>query len=254
MTLVAEPPRTQSAEASRDEPVAAAPPRRRAYVHLLPWLRLVALVAVATVSEAVYVGFWPMSYYLTQAPDFTYEYLVQYQTVWERLIPLLARFEAAFPGGARSLEFMTDALMRLFIAAFGLYLIGFALVQAGLPRVWGALAVVAPALAFQATLFLMPGLFTTDLFSYTMYGHIAGAYALNPFTAIPSAFPEVRILHWIHPIWHDAPSIYGPAWVDFSVWVGRTVATWSDVDKVLAYKLAVNLAHLAGIAILALVV
>ena len=253
MTLVADPPRTQADEAPSGEPLVAAPraPVRR---DVWPWLRLLALVAVAAASEAVYVGFWPISYYLTQAPDFTYEYLVQYQVVWERLIPLLARFEAAFPGGARSLDFMVDALMRLFIAAFGLYLIAFALVQAGLPRVWGALAVVAPALAFQATLFLMPGLFTTDLFSYTMYGHIAGAYGLNPFTAIPSAFPEVRILHWIHPIWHDAPSIYGPAWVDFSVWVGRSVARWTDVDKVLAYKLAVNLAHLAGIAILALVV
>lgn len=252
MTLATEPPRTELAEAPPGERAAA--PRPRARLHVLPWLRLVVLVAVAGASELVYVGFWPMSYYLTQAPDFTYEYLVQYQVVWERLIPLLSRFEAAFPGGARSLDFMTDALMRLFIAAFGLYLVGFSIVRAGLPRVWGTLAVVAPALAFQATLFFMPGLFTTDLFSYTMYGHIAGAYGLNPFTAIPSAFPEVRILQWIHPIWHDAPSIYGPAWVDFSVWLGRSVAAWTDVDKVMAYKLVVNLAHLAGVAVLALTV
>ena len=253
MTLVTAPPRTETAGVPPGAP-AVAPPSARAALDVRAWLRLLALVVVAAASELIYVGFWPMSYYLTQAPDFTYEYLLQYQAVWERLIPLLTRFEAAFPGGTRSLDFMTDALMRLFVAAFGLYLIGFALVQAGLPRVWGALAVVAPALAFQATLFLMPGLFTTDLFSYTMYGHIAGAYGLNPFTAIPSAFPEVRILQWIHPIWHDAPSIYGPAWVDFSVWIGRAVASWTDVDKVLAYKLMVNLAHLAGLAILALTV
>ncbi|MDP8922736.1 MAG: hypothetical protein M3O34_07650, partial [Chloroflexota bacterium] len=253
MTLVTEPPRARTADALPGDRALAPRPAWAGY-EVRAWLRLVALVVVAAASELVYVGFWPLSYYLTQAPDFTYEYLVQYQAIWERMVPLLVRFDAAFPGGARSLDFMTDALVRLFIAAFGLYLVGFTLVRAGLPRGWGTLAVVAPALAFQTTLFLMPGPFTTDLFSYAMYGHIAGAYGLNPFTTIPSAFPEVRILQWIHPIWHDAPSIYGPAWVDLTVGIGRAIAAWTDVDKALAYKFIVNLFHLAGVAILALTV
>jgi len=217
-------------------------------------MRLAALVLVAVATQLVYVGIWPLSYYLTQAPDFTYEYLVQYQVVWQRLMPLLDRFEGIFPGGSQSLDVLVETLMRAFAIAFGLYLVGFSLVQGGLPHRWGTFAVVAPALAFQATLFLMPGLFTTDLFSYAMYGHIAGGLGLNPFTAIPSAFPEVRMLYWIHPLWHDAPSIYGPAWVNLTVPLGRTVASWTDVDKVLAYKLVSNVAHLAGIVILALAV
>ena len=35
---------------------------------------------------------------MTQATDFTYEYLVQYPAAWERLLILLARFEQLWPG------------------------------------------------------------------------------------------------------------------------------------------------------------
>src|SRR5947199_164673 len=85
-------------------------------------------------------------------------------------------------------------------------------------------------LSFQLTLFTMPGLFTTDLFSYATYGQIAGVYGVSPYTHLPSAFPEFRILSWIHPLWHDAPSIYGPAWVDLTRPLARSIVGWSDVD------------------------
>ena len=220
----------------------------------LAWLRLVGLLLVAALAELVYVGFWPISYYLTQGPDFTYEYLLQYPVVWERLLPLLLRFEATWPEAPRSLEFMVDALLRAFVASFLLYTAAFSLVRAGLPKGWGTVAAVAPALAFQVTLFLMPGLFTTDLFSYVMYGQIAGPYELNPYVHLPAYFPQNRIFHWIHPLWHYAPSVYGPAWIDVSVPIARAVAAWSEVDKVLAYKLLINVVHLLGVGCLALLV
>jgi alpha-1,6-mannosyltransferase len=219
-----------------------------------PWVRLLGLLLVAVATELLYVAFWPISYYLTQGADYTYQYLVQYGAIWERLLPLLTRFEATWPEAPRSLEFMVDALVRVFGAAFVLYLLAFWLIRAGLPRGWDTVAVLAPALAFQTTLFLMPGLFTTDLFSYVMYGHIAGPYDLNPYIYPPAYFPQHQAFHWIHPIWHYAPSVYGPAWIDFSWVLGRWIAEWTDVDKVLAYKLAINLGHLAGIAFLALAV
>ena len=100
----------------------------------------------------------------------------------------------------------------------------------------GTAAVVAPPLAFHATLFVMPGLYTTDLFSYVMYSHIAGVLGINPYLVAPNWFPEVRMLHWIHPIWHNARSIYGPAWIDMTLPLARAIATISDVDKVLAYS------------------
>ena len=114
-------------------------------------------------------------------------------------------------------------------------------------RCVGTAAVVGPPLAFHATLFAMPGLYTTDMFSYVMYSHIAGVLQVNPYTSVPSWFPEVRIFHWIHPLWHNAPSIYGPAWIDLTLPLARAVATASEVDKVLAYKALVNVGHLFGV-------
>jgi hypothetical protein len=214
-------------------------------------VRLVAVLLVAVVSEAVYVFFWPLSYYLTQATAFTYEYLVENPDIWERQFRLLERFDQFWPGASSSLDFLVDALVRTFILAFVLYLAAFFLTRAGLPRWWGLVVVLAPPLAFQATLFAMPGLFTTDLFSYVMYGHIAGVYGASPYTHIPSAYPEVRIFNWIHPLWHDAPSIYGPAWVDLTRPLARAISTWTDPDKVMAYKLVSNVGHLASIGCIA---
>ena len=87
-----------------------------------PWVRLLALLVVAGASEIVYVFLWPLSYLLTQAQDFTYEYLVQNPRIWERLVPMLARFDQTWPGSTRSLDFLVDALVRAFVVGFVLYL------------------------------------------------------------------------------------------------------------------------------------
>jgi alpha-1,6-mannosyltransferase len=163
---------------------------------------------------------------------------------------LLTRFEQLWPGASRSLDFLVDTLMQLFISTFILYIVAILLVRGGLPKIVGPAVVVGSALAFQATLFLMPGLYTTDIFSYVMYSHIAGVLQVNPYTSQPSWFPEVRIFHWIHPLWANAPSIYGPAWIDMTLPLARAVATASEVDKVLAYKLLVNAGHLVGVALI----
>jgi hypothetical protein len=221
---------------------------------MLPWARLLIVLLAAVLSQVIYVFIWPLSYFMTQAPDYTYEYLIQYPEAWERLSVMLVRFEQFWPGASGSLEFLVDALMQAFIGAFILYLIVGLMARWGLPPVLGTVAIVAPPLAFHATLFAMPGLYTTDLFSYVMYSHIAGVLQVNPYTSAPAWFPEVRILQWIHPLWHNAPSIYGPAWIDLTLQLARSVATASDVDKVLAYKGLINLWHLFGIACLAYIV
>src|SRR5215217_6139494 len=207
-------PRAQVApEARPDSPM----PSRRSLLRLsrtgLPWARLLAVLLVACLTQVIYVFLWPLSYFMTQTPDYTYEYLVEYPAAWQRLLVLLARFEELWPGASRSLDFLVDSLMQAFIGAFILYLIALMLVRGGLPPVLGTVAVVGPLLAYHATLFAMPGLYTTDIFSYVMYGHVAGVLNVNPYTSIPSMFPEVRIFYWIHPIWRDAPSIYGPPWL-----------------------------------------
>jgi alpha-1,6-mannosyltransferase len=242
------PPRIESVEARQPAPPPVIAP---ASPLVWPWLRLATLVVVAVASELVYVVFWPLSYLLTQAVDFTYEYLVEYPAVWERLVQMLARMEQFWPGSTGSLAILIDLLMRVFIVAFILYMVAFFLTRAGLPRGWGVVAVLAPPLAFHITLFTMPGLFTTDLFSYADYGQIAGVYGVSPYTHLPSEFPQFNIYNWIHPLWHDAPSIYGPAWVDLTRPISRAVVGLSDVDKILVYKLVSNVGHLLSVGCIA---
>jgi hypothetical protein len=248
-------PRTEDApEAPRGRYAPGSVPARRLPGAILPWARLVTLLIVAALTQVVYVFVWPLSYFMTQAPAYTYEYLLQYPEAWERLVPLLARFEQLWPGASSSLDILVDALMQVFIGAFLLYLVAVLMVRGGLPPILGTVAVVAPPLAFHATLFAMPGLYTTDMFSYVMYSHIAGVLQVNPYISAPSWFPDVRIFHWIHPLWHNAPSIYGPAWIDLTLPLARAVATASEVDKVLAYKALVNVGHVLGVVCLAYIV
>ena len=88
------------------------------------------------------------------------------------------------------------------------------------------LVVVAFEVVFQVTLFLTPGLFTTDIFSYVMYGHISAIYNLNPYIYPPNYFPNNPLLNgnWIHPIWWDQPSVYGPLWTDIGWLMARLTA------------------------------
>src|SRR4051794_11749576 len=138
-------PRAEVApEAPPSRPTPSRPSRLRLSPAWLPWARLLALLLVAVLTQVIYVFIWPLSYFMTQTPDYTYEYLVEYPSAWERLLILLARFEELWPGASRSLDFLVDALMQAFIGAFILYLIAILLVRRGLPPVFGAVAVVGP--------------------------------------------------------------------------------------------------------------
>lgn len=248
--LQARPPAIEIDDAPRSEPVPVRPQPRSFIRAALPWVRLCLLGVVAVLTQIIYVFVWPLSYFMTQASDFTYEYLQQYPWIWQRQLTLLTRVEQLWPGASQSLDFLIDSLMQMFIGTFALYIVAILLVRGGLPKIAGPAVIVGAALAFQMTLFLMPGLYTTDMFSYVMYSHIAGVLQVNPYTSMPSWFPEVRIFHWIHPLWANAPSIYGPAWIDLTLPLSRYVATSTEVDKVLAYKALVNVGHLIGVGLI----
>jgi hypothetical protein len=212
------------------------------------------LVTLGALLELVLLALWPLSYDLTQGADFSYEYLLQYRQVWEFFRPILERFEARFPTAATSLEQLTTMLTLFWVAAFGLYTAAFLLAR-GLPqRWWLAIPIVAGAVLFQATLFLMPGIFTTDLFSYAMYGFIPVVYDLNPYIYVPGYFPANRLTSWIHPIWYYTPSIYGPLWIDLSVWLTGFTRDRSLVDQTLIYRLVANLAQLTNVGLFALLI
>jgi hypothetical protein len=93
----------------------------------------------------------------------------------------------------------------------------------------------------------MPGLLTTDPFSYVMYGRISFIYRLNPYLVPPGAFPSDPLLGWIHPSWVMQPSVYGPLWTDLSWLMAKLGAGLDLVDQVFSYKLLANLAHLLNL-------
>src|ERR1051325_3661731 len=108
------------------------------------------------------------------------------------------------------------------------------LIDLGISAVRGALTlVVAFELDYQVTLFLTPGLFPIDIFSYMMYGHISAIYNLNPYIYPPNYFPNNILLNgnWIHPIWWDQPSVYGPLWTDIGWLMARVMQPVSDLTQ-----------------------
>ena len=227
---------------------------------LTPNARLRSIVGLLVVAwlgvllEGVFLFLWPLSYDLTQGVDFSYEYLLQYQQIWEFFRPLLEQFEATFPTAATSLDQLTWLLTVFWVAGFAIYLTGFLVLRALPDAWWTVLPILAFTLLFQVTFGLMPGTFTTDLFSYAMYGIIPAVYELNPYIYVPGYFPGNRMTSWIHPVWYYTPSIYGPLWIDLSVWVTGFTRDRSLVDQALAYRLLSNVAHLANLALVGLLV
>jgi hypothetical protein len=208
------------------------------------------LIWLGLLLEACFIALWPLSYDLTQGADFSYEYLLQYPDVWEWFRPLFERFGALFPDAATSLEQLTTMLSIFWVASFLVYFSAFLLLRT-LPRArWALVPICLFTLLFQTTLALMPGTFTTDLFSYVMYGYIPRVYELNPYIYVPGYFPANRMTSWIHPIWYYTPAIYGPIWIDFSTWLTGFTQNRSLVDQALAYRLVSNVAHLVNLGLI----
>jgi hypothetical protein len=224
-------------------------------------LRLLLLASAGVVMLLGWAFIWTLSYRLTHGNDYTYTYLVTQSGVWDKLHDLLVLANTLAPGlegpqGPETLDIVVNSLVMGFIVTGIGYLCGIMLVDVGITAVRGAvLVVVAFEVVFQVVLFLTPGLFTTDIFSYVMYGHISAIYNLNPYIYPPNYFPGNPLLDWIHPIWHDQPSVYGPLWTVLGWVMARLVApldgvtqTMSDgqvlqtglMDQVFAYKLLMN--------------
>jgi hypothetical protein len=233
-------------------------------------LVLLALAGIA--MQIGWVGVWTLSYRLTHGNDFTYTYLMTQPEVWQKLMDLLTLGNTLAPGfelpgfqGPASLDMVVNSLVMSFIVAGLGYLAAILLVDTGVVAVRGALLVVLGfELLFQVTLFVTPGLFTTDIFSYVMYGRISAEYNLNPYIYPPNYFPGNPLLNWIHPIWHDQPSVYGPLWTDLSWVLAMLTAPLTDItttlddgtvlnvgimDQVFAYKLLMNVVQLINLAL-----
>jgi alpha-1,6-mannosyltransferase len=235
-------------------------------------LRLVLLACAGVLIEIGWIATWTLSYRLTHGNEFTYTYLTTQPAIWSKLMDLLQLGNTLVPGmeqpgfeGPASLELVVNPLVMAFILAGIGYLAAVLLIDHGVSAVRGAvLVVVVFELIYQVTLFLTPGVFTTDIFSYVMYGNISALYNLNPYIYPPNYFPSNPMLGWIHPIWHDQPSVYGPIWTNLSWLMARAMAPLNDVvttlddgtvlqvglmDQVFAYKALMNVVQVINLAL-----
>jgi hypothetical protein len=233
-------------------------------------VRLFLLAGAGIVMQVGWTMVWTLSYRLTHGNDFTYTYLVSQSGVWEKLHDLLVLANTLAPGlegpdGPVSLDIVVNSLVFAFIVTGVGYLCAILLVDLGISTGRGALLVIVLfEVVYQVTLFLTPGLFTTDIFSYVMYGHISAIYNLNPYIYPPNYFPGNPILDWIHPIWHDQPSVYGPLWTGIGWVMARLIAPFDGVvqtlpdgqvlqvglmNQVFAYKLFMNGVQIINLAL-----
>src|SRR5437762_8597582 len=144
-------------------------------------LRLALLAVAGVVMQVGWLSIWTLSYRLTHGNDFTYTYLMTQQDAWHKLMDLLVLANTLVPGlemagfqGPTSLDVVVNSLVMAFVLAGLGYLGAILLIDTGVAAVRGAvLVVLAFELIFQVSLFLTPGLFTTDIFSYVMYGHVS---------------------------------------------------------------------------------
>jgi hypothetical protein len=110
--------------------------------------------------------------------------------------------------------------------------------------------VVAGAVIFRLTMLLLPGLFSTDVFSYVMYGRIAGVSMQNPYVLAPNSFPGDPFLSWVFPFWRDQPSVYGPLWTDISALLARLTGSLGNFEQVMVYRALVATIEAATLGLL----
>jgi hypothetical protein len=237
-------------------------------------VRLLLLASAGIVMQLGWIMVWTLSYRLTHGNDFTYTFLETQPLAWEKLQELLLLANVLAPGleqsgflGPVSRDIIVNSLVFAFIVTGVGYLAAIMLVDVGISAVRGALLIVLLfEVIFQVTLFLLPGPYTTDIFSYVMYGHISAVYDLNPYIFPPDYFPNNPLVDpgWIHPIWWDQPSVYGPLWTDMAWVLARLMAPFNDLtqslpdgtvlqvglmDKVFAYKLLMNVVQVINLAL-----
>jgi hypothetical protein len=227
--------------------VSAAGGRAGAHLRAERWPGL-ALGAVAAASVALYWLLWAPAYRLTERFEYPDLLFAAFPVVADVLAAQLALVHAWLPAAVTSHEGTRVLWVGLLGAAFALYLVALGLVRVA-PRRATVIAVIVTTLAYQLILLPLPGVFSTDLFSYAFYGEVAGYFGGSPYVEIPDDYPTHPLYLLINPLWRDAPSVYGPLWIALSSGVG-TLWGGQVLPQVLAYRVLADLAHWANLGLI----
>jgi Glycosyltransferase family 87 len=107
--------------------------------------------------------------------------------------------------------------------------------------------VVVLSVAFHAGVVMLPLLFSRDVYSYAMYGRIAGVYHGNPYVLTPVDFPHDAVFRLVGEKWADTPAVYGPGFTLLSAALTRWIASPSAL--VSAFRLIAAAASLATVGV-----
>ncbi|HZI73883.1 MAG TPA: hypothetical protein VFD73_07605, partial [Gemmatimonadales bacterium] len=102
-------------------------------------------------------------------------------------------------------------------------------------------------------LMLVPGVLSTDIFSYIWYGRILVDFGQNPLTHVPADYTFYDSGGWLQWVfWKETPSVYGPAWVLLAGAIAQiSNALGGDiVNHILGHKVVAALSHLANVALI----
>ena len=128
-----------------------------------------------------------------------------------------------------------EALVAVGVGAVALAALGFLLALRA--AWWGEVSVRVvlwlSVLAHLAVLTL-PLLSSRDVYSYGMYGRIAGVHGANPYVAVPADFTRDPVFGFVGPRWIRTPAVYGPLFTLISAGIARAVG--SVAGLVLAFR------------------
>src|SRR5262245_49686901 len=166
-------------------------------------LQTALLIAGGLLIEAGCLWLW------CESPRLTAIYNADYTRALFEVLPWLRGLVDVGPPPVAA-EMATRLIAGLLLMSLG-YVVALAVARGAMTKL-----VVGLALLFRLTLSLLPGLFSTDVFSYVMYGRTVAVYGGNPYATPPAAFAADPFLNWVFPFWRDQASVYGPLWTDFS--------------------------------------
>jgi alpha-1,6-mannosyltransferase len=151
-------------------------------------------------------------------------------SAWIERAPLVPA-DAGRAGGGR----LGPVFLAFLAAAFAAYLGALLLARRRPPALR---AVLVAAAVIQLVPLAGPLLLSTDAWTYWEYGRIAAVHDGNPYTDVPSDFPDDPSYAYAGAAWRDTTSVYGPGFTLVSELValvsGSSAAAAAWIFKTLA--------------------
>jgi hypothetical protein len=229
------------------------PALHRRRIGISPRMSLALLIAAGATMQAGWLLLWSVSHAARVMADVTDIWSADPTGPLARLLSLIVTIGRHFPetGPLGGLGVAPNLAIALVIVGAG-YLVAIVALDRGPSGSMGAKrTVIGFMLLFQLTLLLMPGIFSTDVFSYLIYGQLAGVHGLNPYVVPPAFLAGNPLLEWIYPDWQALPSPYGPLWTAITAAMAPWLESLDVSDQVLVHKLSMNAVHLTNVALLA---